>query len=137
MQITLDLKDNLTNGDPGGPVIEATLSLAHSALVAAGVDANVCADARVQPVLHAPQALADALLAVLELGGADAAVVVQQADAVVAPDERRAACAAARGHAGPTFAIFFVCACAGEQPVLCGWGAGECAGLGGEEGEDG
>lgn len=71
----------------------------------------------VQAVLHASQALLDGLVGDLELLRGDAAVVVFQADAVVAPDEGCAACAAAGGNARAAFARFAGFAGFGGQPV--------------------
>ena len=135
VQIALQLENDLADRHPGGPIIKTSLSLSHSALVSGRVDTDVGADARVQHVLHSPQPLPDDILAVLELGGRDASVVVEQADAVVAPDQSRAARAAAGRHAWASFAILFVCAGAREQPVLCGARAAECAVLGEKRGD--
>lgn len=58
----------------------------------------------IKTVLHPSQALLDRLVCDFELLGADAAVVVFEPDAVVAPYQRGAACAAACGDAWAAFA---------------------------------
>ncbi len=59
-------------------------------------------------------------------------MVVEQAQPVVAPDHRRAACRAARGHARSAFARLLGFALFGEEPVRGGARGGE-----GSEGEMG
>ena len=71
----------------------------------------------VQAVLHASQALLDGFVGDLELLRGNAAVVVFQTDAVVAPDEGCAAYAAAGGNARAAFARFAGFAGFGGQPV--------------------
>lgn len=122
MDIPLQLKDNPTDRHPTRPVIEAAFSFPHSALVAGREDADVRADARVEPVFHAAQALADRLFAVAQLCGADSPVVVQEPDPVFAPDEGCAACAAAGVHVWPPFLVFAAGAGFGEEPILLGLG---------------
>jgi hypothetical protein len=79
----------------------------------------------VQAVFHASQALLDGLVGDLELLCGNTAIVVSQADAIVAPDEGCAACAATCGDARTAFARFAGFAGFGSQPV-------ESSGSGGE-----
>ena len=81
----------------------------------------------VQAVLHASQALLDGLVGDLELLCGDAAVVILQANTIVAPDEGCAARAAAGGNARATFARFAGFAGFGGQPVEGSGGGGEGA----------
>lgn len=127
MHIALDLKQNLAHVRPARPVVEAALSLTHTLVVTRSVHADVGGCAVVQAVLHASQALLDGLVGDFELLRGNAAVVVFQADAVVAPDEGCAACAAAGGNARAAFARFAGFAGFGSQPVERSGGRGEGA----------
>jgi len=104
VQVALDLKDDLANGDAGGPAVEAALALPHTYVVAACVDTNVGGDAHVHAELHTAEALLDGFLGNSQLVRADAPVMVAHADAIVAPHHRGAAHAATRGYPAPAFA---------------------------------
>jgi hypothetical protein len=135
VQISLNLKDNLTNRHPRGPPIKASLSLSHTHIVSARVHADVGGDAHVHDELHTTQALADGVLCDLELLRADAAVVVAHAQPVVAPDDGGAAHAAARGDAAAALSRFArFTGFRGEVVLLGGGGAEEAGAAGGKEG---
>ena len=91
----------------------------------------------VEAVFESSEALTDGGVGDFELRGRDAAVVVLEAQAVVAPDEGGAAGAAASGDAWAAFARFAALAGFGGEPVEGMWGGGEGAVGGGEEGADG
>lgn len=81
----------------------------------------------VEAVFRTTQALADGGVSDFELGGGDAAVVVTEAEAVIAPDERGAARTAPRRHAWPSFSRFGAFAGFGSEPVERARGGGEGA----------
>lgn len=66
VQISLQLEDNAAHGKPDGPVVEFTLTLTHTLLIALGVDTNVGAHPLVQLVVHASQSPFDGLLCDLQ-----------------------------------------------------------------------
>ena len=106
-------------------MIEAPLPLPHALIVPAGVDAYCRADTVVEPVLGAAESFPDRLVGDFELLGGDAAVVVEEAQAVVAPDEGGALYATAGVDFGPAFAGFGAFAGSRREPVGAGWGGGE------------
>lgn len=76
VQLSLELENDLADGNTRSPVIKTTFSLSHTRFVSGSVDTNVCGDAGVEAVLHATQALADDIFTDFELCGADTTVVV-------------------------------------------------------------
>lgn len=118
VQITLQLENDLADGNSAGPVVEASLSLSHSALVTTGIHTNVGTDPGVEAVLHSSKSLPDDVLAVFQLGGRNTPVVVQKSNAIVTPNQGGAAGASAGWHAWASFTILLVCAGTGEKPIL-------------------
>lgn len=127
MHLPFQLEDYLADRDPARPIIEAPLALPHPALVAARVHADVRGDPRVEPELHASKPPPYRVLCDLELGGADAAVVVPHPQPIVAPDDCRAAHAASRGHARTAFAGLLGLAAFRHEPIATGGGSREGA----------
>ena len=143
VDVAPDLKEDLVDCHPGCPVIERSLSLTHTHLftlsgplalqrkekpwkaeeeeqtdlVAADEDADITAHPLVETVLLATQALLDGVLGDLELLGADAAVVVGHAQAVVPPHDGGALGGAAGGTAGAALHHLLLAVDGGLEPV--------------------
>lgn len=124
VDVAFQLEQNPAHGHPHRPVIETTLSLSHSLVVPRSIYTDIRGNAVVETVLHASEAFFDGFVGDFEGRRGDAAIVVLEADSIVAPDQRSAFCAAASGNFAASFARFCGFAAFGSKPVE---GAGSCA----------
>lgn len=76
VQISLQLKDHSAHGQSNSPVVEFTLTLTHTLLIALGVDTDVGADSFVKLVVHASQAPLNCFLRNLQSRSRHSAVVI-------------------------------------------------------------
>lgn len=127
VQITLQLKHHPTDREPDSPVVELSLTLTHTLLIALGVHTDIGADPLVEFVLHASQPSLNSLFRDLERRSRHTPVVVFHAQPEISPNHCRSPDRAACRYMRPAFGRLGLLSDLWCEPVE-GWrGRGEAA----------